>query len=238
MLSFVIPAHNEERLLRGTLDAIHEAASATGQPYEVIVVDDASTDRTAAVAESCHARVVRVAHRQIAASRNSGARSAAGDLFFFVDADTRVNPEVVARAIAAVRAGAVGGGAAIRFDEPIPFYARVLTPILVLSFRISRLAAGCFVFCTRDAFFAVGGFHEAYFGGEEVIISRALGRQGRFVILRSAVVTSGRKLRAYSAREIMVSMFRLVRRGTKAVQQREGLELWYGERRDDPGRET
>lgn len=238
MLSFVIPAHDEERLLRGTLEAIHQAASATGQRYEVIVVDDASSDGTAVVAESCHARVVRVAHRQISASRNSGARSATGDLFFFVDADTRVNPEVIRQAIAAVRAGAVGGGAAIRFDEPIPFYARVLTPILVLSFRISRLAAGCFVFCTRDAFVAAGGFDEAYFGGEEVIISRALRRQGRFVILRTAVVTSGRKLRAYSAGEIMGSLLRLVRRGTKAVQQREGLELWYGKRREDPRRDT
>jgi glycosyltransferase involved in cell wall biosynthesis len=238
MLSFVVPAHNEERLLRGTLDAIHQAALTTGERYEVIVVDDASTDRTAFVAERCSARVVRVAHRQIAASRNSGAKSAIGDLLFFVDADTSVNPDVIAKAIDAVRAGAIGGGAAIKFDEPVPFYARVLLPILVLSFRLSRLAAGCFVFCTRDAFAVVGGFDEAYFGAEEVIISRALGRQGRFVILRSAVVTSGRKLRGYSAAELMTSMFRVARRGTKGVQRGEGLELWYGERRDDPRRDA
>jgi glycosyltransferase involved in cell wall biosynthesis len=233
MLSFVVPAHNEERLLGGTLDAIHQAASTTGQNYEVIVVDDGSTDRTATVAEGHNARVVRVSHRQIAASRNSGAKAAAGDLLIFVDADTSVNPDVIGQAIAAIRAGAIGGGAGIKFDEPIPLYARLLVPILVLSFRVGNLAAGCFVFCTRDAFFAVGGFNEAYFGGEEVIISRALRRQGRFVILRSKVVTSGRKLRTYTARELMSSMFHLVRRGPKAVRHREGLELWYGERRDD-----
>lgn len=234
MLSFIVPAHNEERLLGGTLDAIHQAASTTGQQYEVIVVDDASTDRTAMIAESRNALVVRVSHRQIAASRNSGAKAATGELLFFVDADTSVNAHVLGMAISAVRAGAIGGGAAIKFDEPIPFYARLLLPLLGLSFRLGRLAAGCFVFCSRDAFHAVGGFNEAYFGGEEVIISRALGRQGRFVILRSTVVTSGRKLRAYSASELMTAMFRLVRRGPKSVQSREGLELWYGERREDP----
>ncbi len=238
MLSFVVPAHNEERLLGGTVDAIHQAASTTGEPYEVIVVDDSSTDRTAFVAESCKAKVVSVAHRQIAATRNSGAKAASGDLLFFVDADTRINPEVIVEAIAAVRAGAVGGGAAIEFDAPIPLYARALLPIMALSFRLGRLAAGCFIFCTRDAFVAVGGFDEAYFGGEEVIISRALGRNGRFVILRSTVITSGRKLRCYSAGELMTSMFQLARGGTKAVKRRDGLELWYGERRDDPPKDT
>ena len=238
MISFVVPAHNEERLLGGTLDAIHQAASTTGQPYEVIVVDDASTDRTAWVAESRNAQVVRVSHRQIAASRNSGAKAATGELLFFVDADTTVNPDLIGEAISAVRAGAIGGGAAIKFDEPIPFYARLLLPLLVMSFRAGHLAAGCFVFCRRDAFTAVGGFDEAYFGAEEVIISRALGRQGRFVILRGTVLTSGRKLRTYSARELMTAMFRLVRRGPKSVQRREGLELWYGERRDEPPRDA
>lgn len=238
MLSFIVPAHNEERSLRGTLEAIHQAASATGERYEVIVVDDASTDRTAWVAESCGAQVVHVAHRQIAATRNSGAKSALGDLLFFVDADTLVNPEVIRGAIAAVREGAIGGGAGIKFDDPVPRYARLLLTIMVFAFRVSRIAAGCFVYCTRDAFAAVGGFNEAYFGAEEVILSRALRRHGKFVILRTAVITSGRKLRTYSARELMASMFQIARRGPQAVQRRDGLELWYGERRDDPRSEA
>src|SRR5262252_6268199 len=50
MLSFVVPAHNEQACLGRTVQAIHAAARATGRPYEVIVVDDASTDATAEVA--------------------------------------------------------------------------------------------------------------------------------------------------------------------------------------------
>jgi GT2 family glycosyltransferase len=99
---------------------------------------------------------------------------------------------------------------------------------------MNRLAAGCFVFCTRSTFLTVGGFNEAYYCAEEVVLSRALGRLGRFVVLQESVTTSARKFRTYSTRELLTSMFRIAVRGPKAMQHREGLELWYGERRNDP----
>ena len=60
MISFIVPAHNEERLLGRTLVAIHDAAAGIGQPSEVIVVDDASEDLTSAVAAQHGARIERV----------------------------------------------------------------------------------------------------------------------------------------------------------------------------------
>jgi glycosyltransferase involved in cell wall biosynthesis len=233
-LSFIIPAHNEERGLGATLDAICQAASVTGEPYELIVVDDASTDQTSAVAASRGATLIRVAHRHIAAARNAGARAATGDLLFFVDADTSISAEILRSAIGAIRNGAVGGSAAVAFDGPVPLYAHLLLRLLILTFRMNRLAAGCFVFCTRSAFLTVGGFNEAYYCAEEVVLSRALGRQGRFVVLQESVTTSARKFRTYSTRELLTSMFRIAVRGPKAMQRREGLDLWYGERRNDP----
>src|SRR5262245_2747605 len=120
MLSFIVPAHNEEQLLGGTLRAIRAAAEAIGEPFEVIVVDDASTDHTPDVARAHGARVVPVSHRKIAAARNAGARAARGDLFFFVDADTLVGEPAVRAAVRAMRAGAVGGGSAFRFEGRLP----------------------------------------------------------------------------------------------------------------------
>ena len=233
-LSFIVPAYNEESGLGATLDAIRQAASLTGEPYEVIVVDDASTDQTSAVAASRGAIIFRVAHRQIAAARNAGARAATGDLLFFVDADTTVSAEILRSAIGAIRGGAVGGGAAVAFDGPVPLYARLLLRLLIVSFRMNRLAAGCFVFCTRSTFLTVGGFNEAYYCAEEVVLSRALGQRGRFIVLRESVTTSARKFRTHSTRELLTSMFRIARRGRKAMQRREGLDVWYGERRIDP----
>src|SRR5688572_25807884 len=99
MISFIVPAHNEQPGLGRTLQAIHDSARAVGQPYEVIVVDDASTDATAEVAGQHNAIVVPVNHRQIAATRNSGGRAARGDRLFFVDADTTINTRAVAAAL-------------------------------------------------------------------------------------------------------------------------------------------
>jgi glycosyltransferase involved in cell wall biosynthesis len=234
VISFVIPAHNEELLLGRTLRSIHAAAGAVGEPYEIVVTDDASTDGTAEVATEHGARVVSIARRQIAASRNAGGRAAQGEELVFVDADTVVNAEVVRAAVRALRRGAVGGGCAVRLDGPLPLYARLLMPLVVRAFALARLAGGCFLFCTRRAFDTVGGFNEGMFGAEEVAMSRALGRQGRFVVLRESVVTSGRKLRAYSGWEVLATLTRLAARGPGAVRRREGMEFWYGPRREDP----
>ena len=62
MISFIVPAHNEQASLGRTLEAIHKAAHAVGQPYEIIVVDDASTDATPEIAAQNNARVLSVNH--------------------------------------------------------------------------------------------------------------------------------------------------------------------------------
>src|SRR5438128_2098443 len=95
VISFIIPAYNEEALLGQTLSAVHESARTLGEPYEIITVNDASTDRTGEIALEHGARVVAVKCRQIAATRNAGARAAAGDILFFVDADTVVSEPVL-----------------------------------------------------------------------------------------------------------------------------------------------
>lgn len=234
MVSFVIPAHNEERLIGRTLAALRDATGSLGEPYEIIVVDDGSSDRTAAIARGQGARIVQVSHRHIAATRNAGARVARGDRLIFVDADTRVSGAVVRAAVAALEAGAVGGGCLVRFDEPLPTWARLTQPLLDAMMKSFRLAAGCFVFCTRAAFDAVGGFDERMYGAEEIGLSRALHRHGRFVVLRQTVISSGRKLRAYSGAEVFAIVSGLAARGRNAVASREGLEAWYGSRREDP----
>jgi len=159
-LSFIIPAYNEERLLRRTLLAIDQVARGLTEPVEVIVVDDASIDGTAEIARAHNARVVSVSFRQIAATRNAGAQEAHGEWFVFVDADTIVTEAAVRGAIAAMRTGAVGGGCAVRFDGRVPRYGRVLVAIVAPLYRALGLAAGCFLFCTREAFHAAGGFDE------------------------------------------------------------------------------
>lgn len=235
MISFIIPAWNEERLIVRTIEALHGAAGAAGVPYEIVVADDGSDDATRAVSEAAGARVVHAGARQIAAARNTGARASSGSILVFVDADTIVPAAVVRATVSAVSEGAVGGGAIVRFDGKIPLYARVLTPAFGRVFMASRLAAGCFLFCTRAAFDAAGGFDEQLYVSEEITMSQALKRHGRFVVLKETVVTSGRKLRAYTGWEILALLGRFALRGRKTLKDREALDFWYASRRDDPG---
>lgn len=233
-LSFIVPAHDEELLLPATLAAIRAATAIADEACEVIVVDDASRDATAAVAERAGARVLHVEKRQIAAARNAGADAAAGAALFFVDADTLITREVVRAAVEALDAGAVGGGAAVRFDEPLPPWSRLVVPPLVWLYRRLRLAGGCFLFCDRTHFEAVGGFDPALYAGEEVFLSRALRRRGRFVLLEEEVTTSGRKLRTHSPWRLLALTTRIAMRPRRALRNRRRLGLWYAPRRRDP----
>ena len=175
MISFIIPAHNEAALIRRTLAALHSSAQAAGEPYEVIVVDDASTDGTSSLAREQGARVVVVNLRRIAATRNAGAREAVGELLFFVDADTVVPARALRTAVQSLRNGAVGGGARVRFDGPVPLYAaileRVILPVLL---PLLKIAPGCFLFCTRYAYVRAGGFDESLGWSEEVAFGSRL----------------------------------------------------------------
>ena len=232
MISFIVPAHNEEPLLGKTLAALRAAAG--GVDHEIIVVDDASTDRTAAIAAAAGARVVPIERRQISAARNAGAAQARGDLFIFVDADTLISRAVVEEVLSAVQQGACAGGAPVRMDEPAPAYAKAMLAMLLWAFRHLRLACGCFMFATRRAFTATTGFDERVYVSEEVGMSRALGRQGRFVTLRSPVVTSARKIRTYSFFEILGIIAGVTLRGPGVLRDRSRLAFWYGTRRTDP----
>src|ERR1700730_11320359 len=157
MLSFIVPAYNEELELPSTITAIRNAATTANQEHEIIVVDDASGDGTAEVAREANARVVSINRRQIAAARNAGARVARGDILFFVDADTRINSKHVVDAIAALKAGCAGGSARIETHGPVPLWGRVFLRLFCALYFGINLGAGAFLFIFNRIFDAVDG---------------------------------------------------------------------------------
>lgn len=230
MLSFIVPAYNEEFELPSTIAAIKEAG--VGREHEIIVVDDASDDSTAEIARNAGAKVVSISRRQIAAARNAGGHAAQGDVLFFVDADTRINARHIIGAIRALNAGCVGGGARIEAHGPIPKWGRIFLRAFGTIYFGLNFGAGAFLFTTRKNFRAIGGFDEELFVGEEIFFSLALRKLGRFKILREPIVTSGRKLRMYSAREILGNMFAVVFGGKRAARSRARLDIWYNGKRE------
>jgi len=232
MISFIVPAYNEEHELSDTLVAIREAASAAARPYEIIVVDDASTDATSTIASQAGAKVIPINRRQIAASRNAGARTAQGEYLFFIDADTRINRAHVSGGIAALEGGYTGGSARVAMDGFIPIWGRMLLCGFSSVYFGLNLGAGAFLFTTRRNFDVIGGFDEQYFAGEEVYFSLELKKLGGFKVLREPVVTSGRKLRMYPAKDFLRKFFGVIVRGSRGVRSRAKLSLWYDGKRE------
>jgi len=235
MISFIVPAYNEEQELPPTIAAIHHAARKANRQYEIVVVDDASADATAEVAREAGTQVVSINRRQIAAARNAGARVTRGDVLFFVDADTRISARHVIDAVAALDAGYAGGGARITIDQSIPLWGLIFLRVFCTIYFALNLGAGAFLFTTRRNFDEVGGFDEQLFIGEEIYFSLALRKLGRFKVLDEPVVTSGRKLRMYSAREILANLFAVLIRGPRAARSRDRLHLWYDGKRENAG---
>ena len=233
-ISIVIPAYNEALMIGNVVRSAQLAGQATERHFEVIVVNDASTDDTVALAEASGARVVHADNRQISRTRNDGARAASGRYLIFLDGDTYLPEQTLIAAVQALDNGAVGGGAFVMFDDDVPWYWTALLPAMRGVMRLLRASPGCFIFCTRLAFDAAGGFDETVFAGEEVWLSWGLSRQGRFVILGEPVRTSGRKARLYSPFMIWGTLFRMVL-NPWASKRRDGLDVWYDGRRETHG---
>jgi glycosyltransferase involved in cell wall biosynthesis len=209
--SVIIPAYNEEAFLGHTLDALRQAMATIPLKGEVIVTDNNSTDATAEIAKAHGAQVVFEPINQISRARNAGARQAAGRYLVFIDADTEVAPALLRTALDNLESGSCcGGGANADMDVPLKFSARLLVNFWNIISRTMRLAAGCFVYCRRDDFEAIGGFSEKVYASEEIWLSMALKRIGRkskrkFIIIRKPMaITSGRKLRWFSTTQHLV----------------------------------
>lgn len=232
MISFIVPAHNEEHELPETLRAIVSAADTVGQPYELVVVDDDSNDATAGIAQGFGARVEHVQLRQIAGVRNAGARVAKGDIFFFVDADTHIDAESVAAALGALEGGYVGGSARLKLDREVPFWAKIAITAFCAVYFAANLGVGAFIFTRRDHFEAIGGFDEQYFAGEEMYLTLALRKRGRFVILKEPVTTSARKVRMHSGRHLYRQWVGMLLGGKRVLRERKHLDIWYDGKRE------
>jgi GT2 family glycosyltransferase len=101
-LSVIIPVYNCVPFLRRCLTALR---ASTFTDYEVIAVDDASTDDTPVVAEQCGARVLRLERNGgPGRARNRGAEAARGEILVFIDSDVCVHPDTLTRIDAHFRA--------------------------------------------------------------------------------------------------------------------------------------
>ncbi len=214
MLSVIIPAFNEERFLPETLghlrQAAEQAAFVPDRDIETIVVDNASSDRTAEIAVASGAKVITIPEHNIGRVRNAGARAASGELLVFLDADVLVPPNLLSRIVQVMEDPRCLGGAVDTDYQP----ARPLIRAYLLLWRLIGLSLGmgqgAAQFCRCDAFSALGGYDESIYMGEDVDfywrlgkLARARGQRVRY--LRDVrVVPSCRRYDQWSTLRILI----------------------------------
>lgn len=169
-VSIIIPAHNEALLLTKCLTALVNQKESP--PFEIIVVDNNSSDNTSQIARSFAARVVREKKQGPAAARNRGIREARSQLLIFVDADCIVAPRHVARInewFGADPKRLAAAGAYDFYDAPfiIRWFAKKTRlymryyRILKSLFDVQILLSGNFAI-RKDTMLKVGGFDETF----------------------------------------------------------------------------
>ncbi len=209
LVSIIVPARNEEGTLPLLLPSL--LASEWGS-VEVLVVDDQSTDRTAAIVAAHAARDPRV--RLIPGADLpsgwfgkpwacvQGFREARGDLLCFTDADTVHEPALLAAAVSALREEGTGALSVITEQVCLTFWERVVMPQVWLllgvryhPLRINRatktrdtIANGQYILLTREAYLSAGT-HEAVRGAvaEDLALAQRLLETGHPVRMRFSV---------------------------------------------------
>jgi glycosyltransferase involved in cell wall biosynthesis len=95
-VTVLLPAHNEHQALPGVLAEVDAVMAASGYSYEIMVVDDASTDDTAEIARNFGARViVHGTQRGSGAARRTGILAARGEIIVMLDADGTYDPPTI-----------------------------------------------------------------------------------------------------------------------------------------------
>jgi glycosyltransferase involved in cell wall biosynthesis len=239
-ISIIVPAFNEEKLIVATLRSIRSAMRAfdsLGWQNELIVCDNNSTDRTAALARAEGAVVAFEPINQIGRARNTGAAAATGDWLIFIDADSQPSPELFADVATAIRSGrCLAGGCTVKLDMKHILWNGVTSGWNWLS-RFRKYVAGSFIFCEAATFRQLGGFNLKLFVAEELDLSlrlKRLARQSgkRIVILHQhPLLTSARKAYLYSPAEHLRFLGKTVLNLGRTLKDPKACHPWYDGRR-------
>jgi glycosyltransferase involved in cell wall biosynthesis len=195
VISVIVPVRDGLPWLEDQLTAL--ARQRFGQPWELIVVDNGSTDGSGDLARRWAERDDRITVIDgsdlggAAAARNAGARHARGGLLAFCDADDVVGPDwLAACAETSERADVVAGVFDLTSLNGLPPSAPVPASMRQLPHLPAGLSANLAV--QKSAFDAVGGFAEDLTTGEDVDLCWRLQESGHPFALATGAVVSKR----------------------------------------------
>ena len=171
-ISIVVPAFNEGAYLGKTLANLNQAKaylqSENNIQAEIIVVDNDSSDSTAAVARAMGATVAREELHNVARVRNTGAILSSGDVIVFVDADTLVPENLLSRIVDEMSDETCLGGAVDTDYRPAKTMIRIYLGLWRMLGKLVGMAQGATQFCRREVYTSLSGYDESLYMGEDV----------------------------------------------------------------------
>ncbi|MCS4174788.1 glycosyltransferase [Salinibacter ruber] len=200
-ISVVVCAYNEERLLEDCLQSLINQ-NYPADAYEIIIVDDASTDRTPDIAKSfvqsidsedAHIRYVRIEDGGLSRARNVGIRAAENEVIAFIDGDAVAEPDWLANLAEAFADGVdyVGGRIEVlNRESKIARLAQATRHKQIFEEDVMRNHhIGCNMAYRREVFEEVGGFNDNLISrGDEVSLRDRIPNRFRFQPVPEAVV--------------------------------------------------
>jgi len=209
-ISFVIPAYNEEKYIGDCLRSVLQVTEGKPYPIEIVVVNNASTDRTAEIARQFSGvRVVDESNKGLTRARQKGFESTTGELIANIDSDVRLPTEwldIVLTEFERCSELACLSGPFIYHDlSPVHrFITKMFYGIGFIFYRLNRLvshhgamAQGGNFIVRRTSLEKIGGYDtNIAFFGEDTDIARRMTQTGQVKFtFRLWVYTSGRRLK-------------------------------------------
>ena len=207
-ITIIIPAYNEEKNLAETINSIR--SQITNFSYDIIVIDNASTDKTSAIAKKMGVKTIYIAKKGLFYARQSGLHHVKTEFVVYVDADTKLSTLWLQKTTEYLKKHPEAVAVSSNYDfydanlilKIIFFLSQyVIAPVVLVILRIFNkpdLFIGT-AFAARTAILKqMGGFREDFpFYGEDIALAYRLAKKGKVRFLPSLFIyTSSRRYRS------------------------------------------
>lgn len=206
VISIIIPTLNEEKYIERTLLSLKRQDLKL--PYEIIVSDSNSKDKTVEIAKKYADIIIITDKRGVSIGRNLGAKIARGKYLLFLDADTMLLPNSLREIYNFLGTTKyIGVNVPILSDDiKYCFHYLIATLLYLLLTKINAqpIYAVCFA-CKRKYFLKVGGFDERLNVAEDIELGQRLKKIGKIGYLTTTyAITSVRRLKKWGSLKVLI----------------------------------
>lgn len=204
-VSIVIPAFNEEKYIENSLFSLLKSEQKTRIDYEVILVDNNSTDRTVQLArqfkKGMKLRIIREEIQGRGAARARGFKRAQGEIILSADADTIFYQGWIETLVSEIKGKVVAVTTSCKIVDCAPLTNMIFNFSQPVAMVCYRLAAGHYWFSgfgsaiLKSVYEKAGGFNTALQAQEDLDLSFRVAKLGKIKFINKPVIFSGRRFK-------------------------------------------